>query len=101
MQPPIVPGLTDLPDPSPGPGLGAMLEQLMGDRGNRRTAAADLQAGMAALRQAAEADPRLAERIRQALAVIEGTEPDGGNRAGPPRRDRLGPMAGRELMTPI
>lgn len=100
-MPPIVPGLTELPPPAAPSGPAALLAALAGgQRSGPRTASADYRAGVASLRKAAALDPRLAERIQEALAVLEGTDVTGASAAARPSRDRIGPMAG-DIQTPV
>ena len=63
-----------MPEPAPD-NLGGLLSALVRPQGSQGPALPELRTGMAALRRAAEADPRIAERIRAALDILEGREP--------------------------
>lgn len=102
MQPPVVEGLTQLPEDESEP-LGGMVGQLAKQRLGPETAETDLRAGMAAFLRAAQKDPRLEERISRALDVLEGNQQFGANNMGGTsvnQGPKIGPMAGN-VKTPI
>jgi hypothetical protein len=101
MTPPVVPGLTQLPEPSPSAGLDRLVQLLGGAQGGSRPAAMDLKEGMAALRRAAAADPQLAERVRRALAAIEGEDGMPGRMGRPDRSPSMASTVGAAMQTPI
>lgn len=100
--PPIVPGLTTTAgqDSNPADLLGTLANQ-SGDQAPTNGMSL-LKEAIMQLRQAAEADPRLSERIASAIAVIEGNDPksDRARQSGGRDVNRLGPMLGN-AKTPV
>lgn len=99
-MPPIVPGLTQTAQTASPGDLMSQLTQ-SGAASQDPNGAQLIRDAIGALQKAASVDPRLAERISQAVAMIEGRDPQSVRARESDRgANRIGPVAGN-AKTPV